>query len=216
MAKHKMIFRNSKRLQACKEGDISDYLLNAVADLDKANEEAIEKEEKERKKRVEDILAFERQMEQESKEPFDYNRSAYASFKKPEQNKAFKVRFLNHPEYLYVAFTTTRNKAHAEAQRYIRNTYFPTFSIDDCPVSLKETRSNRVPELDKYGEGKKAPISELMKIGIRFTCSGCGKINFDYTDYATRKCFIVESDGDIVPFAKGMVFCYSCYHSSYH
>ena len=212
MPKARSNIRNSRMIKACMEGDISNYLLNAVTELDEANQEALKKEEKERKQRIENILEFEKQMEAESREPFDFKREVYAPLHRIEKNKAFRVTFTDHPEYLYIAFTPTREKARAEAQKYIRDTFYPAHGINDCPVTLKETRAKRISELDEYAQEKRAPIPELMKAGLHFSCCGCGKINFNYEDYATRRCFIVESDGDVVPYAKGMVFCYSCYH----
>lgn len=210
--KYKISYLQKQRKKACLEGDIDFYVTEELEKLDaEVNEKEAEVEEA-RKKKVEEAIAFQKQLDRIHNNPLDYKHDLYASLNTLEKSKAFRVSFTNHPEYHYIAFTPSRNKAEAEAQRYIRDTYYPTFNLTDCPVSLREAKSHRCSDLDEYAAEKRVPIPVLLKLGINFKCSGCGTLTFNYQDYATRRCFIVESDGDIVPYAKGMIFCYSCYH----
>ena len=203
---------NKVKMQMCREGNIELDLLKALKDLNEQNAEIEKEAQEEERKRIESILEFEKQMERESREPIDYKRSIYGSFRKPSQDKAFKITFKDHPEYSCIAFAPTHPKACAKGAKTIRELYFPTFTSTDCPVQLRETKAHRCQELDEFATEGKVPIPSLLKAGFEFTCSSCGKVHFNYQDYATRKCFIVEGEGDIVPYAKGMIFCYSCYH----
>lgn len=173
-----------------------------------------EREEKE-KKRAEETA----KLKQAIKEVKDYNRDAYFEVNKLgelKKIKAFKVRFKDHASLFFIAFTTRADKARAMAQRYMRDTYYPTHTINGCPISLQETRANRVKEFDKYKETGKIPIPALMKYGIGFSCSACGKFNFNYEDYKNNRCYIVEGEGDLNPFTKGYLFCHSCYHKYFN
>lgn len=209
---YKNYYLQQQKVKMCLEGELESYVAKQLAGLDAECSKEKEEIEKEKKKKVEEVIAFQKQMERAQREPVDFRRDLYLIQNETSKNKAYKVTFIDHPEYHYIAFTTSNSKACAEGQKFIRDTYFPTFSTSDCPVSLREGRAHRCKELDEYAAERQAPIPALLKIGMTFACSGCGKIHFNYEDYATRMCFIVESDGDIVPYAKGMIFCYSCYH----
>ena len=144
----------------------------------------------------------------------DYNREAYYEANKLgalDKLKAYLVTFKDHPNLMYISFALTADKARAEAQRYIRDTFYAGYSIDGCPVSLKETRTKRMKDLDKYKRLGKVPIPDLMKAGLTFRCSSCGSVELGYQDYAAKRCFIVEGEGDLNPYTNGYVFCYHCY-----
>lgn len=140
----------------------------------------------------------------------DYKRNVYFQYNEEDTRKAFLVTFTNHDQLLYIAFTETKDKARAEAQRYMRDMFYPLESINKCPIKLSETRAARAKNLDKYKEESKIPIPELMKLDVTFPCSCCGKDNFDYKDYEIGRCFIIEGEGDLNFFTKGMVVCYEC------
>lgn len=144
----------------------------------------------------------------------DYNREVYFEANKlgkVEKLKAYLVTFTNHPHLSYLSFALTADKARAQAQRYMRDTFYAGYSIDSCPISLKETRTKRMKDLDKFKHTGKVPIPELLKTGFRMQCSSCGRFEFDYDDYMARKCFVVEGEGDLTPFTNGYIFCYDCY-----
>lgn len=141
----------------------------------------------------------------------DYKRNVYFQANEEEdKKKAYLVTFTEHSQLLYVAFTETRDKARAAAQRYMRDMFYPLENINKCPIKLSETRAVRAKNLDKYREESKIPIPELMKLEVTFPCSCCGKDNFDYKDYEIGRCFIIEGEGDLNFFTKGMVVCYEC------
>ena len=209
---YKPCYLQKQKKKMCLEGELESYVAKQLAGLEAEVEEEVKKEEERKKKRVEEVIAFQKHMEKASYEPIDYKKDLYFIPNTTNKDKAYKVTFLYHPEYHYIAFAPTQAKAEAAAHKYIRETYYPTLSVNDCPVDFKESKGKRCPELDEYALEGKAPISALLKMGMTFKCSGCGKIHFNYEDYATRRCFIVEGEGDIVPYAKGMIFCYSCYN----
>ena len=212
--RHKKFF--VERSRKCFNGDIDSYVAEELKKLEEANNKALQEEERERQEFFNKFLETEAQIKKENKEAMevlDYKRDLYlVKNTTSTKNKAYKVTFADHPEYLYVAFAETNNKAIAKAHKYIRDKFFPAVAYKDCPVDIKEGSAHRCYELDKYALEEQAPIPALLKEGINFKCSGCGKVSFNYQDYATKRCFIVEGEGDIVPFAKGMIFCYSCYH----
>lgn len=77
---------------------------------------------------------------------------------------------------------------------------------------MKQARTKRIYEFDKYGENGKVPIPMLMKeLDIKFACSNCHKQVFSYTDYEAGRCFIVEGEGDTNEFTEGRVLCYYCH-----
>lgn len=165
-------------------------------------------------------IAMAEKKRQEEEENFrklasvDYRRDIYFqvnNLSEIDKLKAYIVTFKEHPNLLYVAFSLNREKAEAEAQRYMRDVYYSMYSITDCPISLKEAHGLRAKNLDKYKTTGKIPIPELMKEGLTFPCCGCGKYNFDLVDYETKRCFIVEGEGDLNPYTNGSVFCYNCY-----
>lgn len=214
--KYKSHYLQLQKRKMCADGELESYVSKQLSALESDIEKVEKKIEEDRKRRVEEIINFQQQMEAMNREPTDYKHNLYLIPNDRSKFKAYKVIFSDHPEYLYVAFAPTQAKAEAEAHKYIRETYFPTFSSNDCPVGFKESRGKRCKELDEYAREGKAPISALLKVGLTFKCSGCGKTTFNYEDYSARRCFIVEGEGDIVPYGKGMIFCYSCYHKYFN
>lgn len=210
--KYKIGYLQKQKTKMCFEGEMESYVAKELAKLESEAVQEEKKIEDERKKKIEEIIAFQKHVETIQREPIDFKHDIFAMPSPKAKNKAYKVIFEGYPQYNYIAFTTTQHKAEAEAQRYIRDTYYPTFTVTNCPVGLRDAKARRCTELDEYVMEKQAPISALLKVGLNFVCSACGKVHFNYEDYKTRRCFIVEGEGDIVPFAKGMIFCYSCYN----
>lgn len=188
----------------------------ASGNSDFATEAFIKAYEKE-KEFNQDLLEKKRQEDEESFKRLasvDYHRDIYFqinSLSEIEKLKAYIVTFKEHSHLLYVAFALTRNKAEAEAQKYMRDVFYGMYTLTDCPITLKEAHALRAPALDKYKTTGKVPIPELMKVGLTFPCSSCGKYNFDLSSYNAKKCFIVEGEGDLNSFTDGFIFCYDCY-----
>lgn len=203
--------------KARKRGDLSFYFEEEVQKLEQEVKQEQEEIKKKEEEKIKEIIRFEEELERENREFFsnpstDINTKGYFIKKDPSvENKSFVVSFKDHPKYFYLAFTKTRDKARAMGQRFIRDTFYPTFGINDCPVSLRETTARRLKELDEYAPKGQAPIPSILKAGISFSCSICGKDHFNYHDYEIKRCFIIEGDGDCVPYAKGMIVCYDCY-----
>ena len=104
-------------------------------------------------------IAMAEKKRQEEEENFrklasvDYRRDIYFqvnNLSEIDKLKAYIVTFKEHPNLLYVAFSLNREKAEAEAQRYMRDIYYSMYSITDCPISLKEAHALRAKNLDKY------------------------------------------------------------------
>lgn len=213
---YKIGYLQKQKKKMCFEGEIESYISKELAKLEGEIAQEQEKEEKAKIKRVEEVIAFQKQVEKVNREPIDFKHDLYALPSNKTKDKAFKVTFEGYPQYVYIAFTSSNNKAEAEGQRYIRDTYYPTFSLTDCPVSLKDAKARRFKEVDEYATDGRVPIPTLLKEGMTFTCSACGKVHFNYEDYAARRCFVVEGEGDITPYVKGMIFCYSCYNKYFN
>ena len=191
-------------------GFVLDAITKVFKDEAQSLREEADKRRQEEKQKIEEMVA-----EAERATNIDYNRGAYFErniYGATQKLKAYYITFDNHPEYTYVAFALTNEKAKAEAQRYIRDTYYPLSTIDACPVSLKEARSKRMPEFDEFKHSGKIPINRFLKEGFKVKCCVCGKFEFDYNDYMAKRCFIVEGEGDLTPYLNGYLFCYSCYH----
>ena len=199
-----------------KNGDLTYYMEKELEKVEKEAELELEEAKKEEEKKIQALKEFEEELERESREFLNGTAptldSTYYIPKDPNvDNKAFIVTFNNHPAYTYIAFTKTRDKARAAGQKWVRDNFFPTYSTNECPVSLKEATARRLKELDQYARKGQAPIPAILKIGMQFTCSICGKDHFDYSDYEIKRCFIIEGEGDVVPYAEGMIVCYDCY-----
>ena len=209
-----------ERSKKCFEGDMNDHVLAELEKLEEEEAKALKKAEQEREELLNTFLETEAQIKKENKEALeglDFGRDLYFVKNVTKTNKkAYKVIFDGFPEYKYIAFAETNSKAIAQGHKYVRNKYYPAVAYKDCPVSIRDGRAYRMQALDKFAIEGQVPIPTLLKEGIEFACSGCGKVHFNYQDYVTKRCYIVESEGDIVPYAKGMIFCYSCYNKYFN
>lgn len=126
---------------------------------------------------------------------------------------AFKVIFKEIPDIVYISFSKTKAKARADATRYFRTTMHPMFIGKDYEHQYLNSKAFRISEFDKFSEEGKVPIPQLMEnLGATFPCSICGHGNFNLQDYKTHRCYLVEGEGDLNPFTKGYILCYSCYN----
>lgn len=131
------------------------------------------------------------------------------------ENRAYRVIYKNHPDLLFIAFESNREKAKYQSSKYFRDTFHPFFTGDNYREEMLNCRAYRVQELDKYALKGLIPIPELLHaLDITLSCSVCGKDHFDYSDYEKGRCFIVEGEGNLNPFTKGYILCYEC-HKKY-
>lgn len=143
------------------------------------------------------------------KESFDLSKFLKQQMPK---DKAYKVTFKGYPELLYISFTKDRVKAVYDGYKYFKDNFYPPFLTGKDTDFMRCGKAHRVPEFDKYCHDKRVPITELMKVvGLTFCCSCCGNDNFDLSDVEKGRCFLVEGEGDVNDFTKGLVLCYSCY-----
>lgn len=129
--------------------------------------------------------------------------------RKRNLGKAYIVTSTKNPKLFFIAFAMTKDKAKVQGNRYFYETEWQ-FS-NDLWDNYLTVRAHRHTELDVYAEAKKVPIDVIMKMGYSFRCGVCGKTKFTYKDVEIGKCFIVEDEGDMNPYTKGMVVCYNCY-----
>lgn len=149
----------------------------------------------------------------------EYEKISSVQRKKRKEPVAYLVWFKNRPELNYISFQVetphrierARDKARAEANKYLRETY-PEFADTQSYYDIyMMSRGKRAPQLDKYYKNKKVPIRELLKINFTYPCAFCHKGDFNNEDYENGKCFIVEDEGSINPFTEGIILCYNCY-----
>ena len=129
--------------------------------------------------------------------------------------KAYIVQYDNAPELFFITFTSNRYKAKGNATKFFRDNLHPLFIEGQWRHQHLHARTRLHPEFDKYNDEMKVPIPELMKIGLAFPCSVCGKGNFKTVDYENKGCFIIEGEGDLNPFTKGYCLCRDCYNKYY-
>ena len=145
--------------------------------------------------------------------------------------KAYLITTKLMPEFYFLCFVTyedARAKADEISAKYLTHGY-EKVALAECSsylgdylglrdtsngiyFSLKRKRANNV---DKYFYEKKAPVYELMELGIKFRCKNCGKGMFGLEEYNDKKCFILEGEGEYNYFTKGVVFCRNCYNEYY-
>ena len=120
--------------------------------------------------------------------------------------------FNDNKELFYVTFEVNREHARWRACDYFKKSMHPEFASKDWWRQKYDcARAYRLPSLDKYAKKGVAPVSELLKAGITFHCSMCGKHTFNYEDFEDGKCFVFEGEGNATPYADGFILCYECY-----
>lgn len=131
------------------------------------------------------------------------------------ENRAYRVVYMNHPELLYVAFSSNRENAKWQSAKYFKETLNPFFTKDSYNKEMMNSRAYRIQELDKFALKGVIPIPDLLHaLDVSMPCSVCGKDHFDYSDYEKGRCFIVEGEGNLNPFTQGYILCYEC-HKKY-
>lgn len=149
----------------------------------------------------------------------EYEKLSSVQRKKRKEPVAYLVWFKDRPELNYISFQVETNKridrardrARAEANKYLRNTY-PEFTAKQSYYDIyMMSRGRRMPQFDKYYATKRVPIKELMKVGFTYSCAFCHEHKFSIEDYENHRCFIMDGDGAINPFTQGVLLCYNCY-----
>lgn len=133
---------------------------------------------------------------------------------KGKNKKAYVITCVNDNTIFYIAFATykTRDGAKNEAFKYFENEVFhPRFIGKDRFNMYHLLRRNRCAMFDKYAEEGKVPITEILRLGVTMPCCFCGKHNFTREDFEKKRCFYVESEGDLNVYTKGLLACYECF-----
>lgn len=149
----------------------------------------------------------------------EYERISSLQRKKRKEPVAYLVWFKDRPELNYISFQVetniridrARDRARAEANRYLRATYPEFTSKQNYYDIYMMSRGKRIPQFDKYYKTKRVPIRELLKIGFEYSCTFCHKDKFNNSDYENGRCFIVEDEMFLNPFTTGIILCYNCY-----
>ena len=182
------------------------------------NKLSVERQKEEARYKMEESEKLKQQLEKEkqellnSKDPFNHNLYFQKNKCAPESIKAFLVSNVDFPQYIYVAFCETRERARAESISYVIRNFYPFTAYDKCPVKFAKARAKRLPDFDKYRDTKRIPVLELLKAGFELPCSICGKQKFNYGDYVARRCFIVEGEGNANEYTDGLLACSYCYN----
>ena len=208
-----------------KKNPLAKFINQQISKVQKKDEELKRGLEESKEEEIKAVLEFQETAKKLKPKDFsnlfslDYKRDLYAFYNNTTNKlKAFIVTFDHHPKIKHLVFAENRDKAEAEAQRYIRNYYYPMHKINDCPISLKEARAKRGYEFDEFAKDGQVPIPKLLKGGFTFPCFCCGKkrdTGFTYENYEDRSCYVVEGEGDCVPFARGFLICRDCYKKYY-
>ena len=174
--------------------------------LDKQINEQVHKEEEEF---LEKNMIKERREFRESATPNPY---APIRRSKLKPIKAYLVTYRDFPDLFFIGFGETMRKVGYQAAKYFHHNFHPAFmGTNRSTIVFHKDRFKRLPDFDIYAEKGRIPIPELMKFGISFPCSCCGKDNFNYSDYEAKRCFIFEGEENVLPYADGFILCYDCY-----
>ena len=196
---------------------MSSYIEKELDLLSAQTEKAIAEKEQARRNKLEEFNRIQQEIEEEMRQvqqSVDFHRELYAVKSTPvdKKKRAFIITFKDHPDYMCLVFASGKERACTEGQRTIRDMYFPMYSLSKCPITLFETRSKRVEELDSYTQDGKVPIPKLLQFGFKFECCACHTDSFSYHDYMTKRCYIIEGEGDPIPYAVGAILCRDCYN----
>ena len=151
-------------------------------------------------------------------EPFVELRQDYEKLwetRKPKPPKCYSVTYKSVPDVLYIAFGT-KDKCKGEATKYFRDNFHPAFVGKGWKKLHTEARAIRQPSFDQYYMEKKIPIDALMTLGVRIPCCICGEGDFGSTELEYKQCFIVEGEGDLNIFTKGLLLCKRCHDKHLH
>lgn len=136
--------------------------------------------------------------------------------KKQKMKQAYLVTFVGDPNLIFISFDTykDRSKTRYKAVKYFKNCMHPEFMGNQASLDEKflETRLTRYPEFDKYADEGRVPIPELFKLGIQIPCHACGKRVFNQKLLNLKQCVIVEGEGNMNGFTKGILLCKDCYN----
>lgn len=151
-------------------------------------------------------------------DPYEEIAKAYNDLyfiKKQREKQAYLVTFADDPSIIFVSFAThkERSKARYEAVRYFKNSFHPHFMGGDDIAKDRfiNSRLLRYPQFDKYAKEGRVPITELFKLGIRIPCCNCGKGSFNQALLNLKQCYILEGEGNLNGFTKGILLCKACY-----
>lgn len=123
---------------------------------------------------------------------------------------AYKVEHDSDKSLFFITWAKNKERAKRDCYYYFRDNFHPAFTGKANWSEYLHLRPKRIPEFDKYSKEKQVPIPELLKIGLSIPCSLCGKHTFELKDYDNNRCFIIEGEGNMNSFTKGLLLCYDC------
>lgn len=166
-----------------------------------------------------DNFSFE-ELEAETTCNYEEFKNEYSKLREKRKKKvAYLVWFKDRPELNFISFQVetdiridrARDRARAEANRYLRNTYSEFANKQSYYDIYMMSRGKRIAQFDKYAERGKVPIRELLSVGFKYPCAFCHKHNFTIDDYENHRCYIIENEYNLNPFTDGIIICYNCY-----
>ena len=147
----------------------------------------------------------------------------YQTFKEELKDHLYFVRNrLNHkeaylvtckdvPDIFCITFVSNKDQAKNVAFKYFSNELLhPKFIGEGKYDMFVRLQRNRCKEFDEYAQEGKVPVAKLLKIGVSIPCALCHKHIFTEDDYEKHRCFVIEGEGDLNSFTKGIMVCYNC------
>ena len=162
---------------------------------------------------IEDTLDFTEYLKPYEEFEKEYKDVLYFMRSRIRKKMAYTVTYTDDPTLFFITFVENRYKAKGSATMYFRDNHHPDFSGQKWRTEkFVKARARRYPPFDKYADEGKVPLLELMKaFNVSFPCSMCLKHDFTLKSYEAGTCHIVESEGDLNVFTKGIIVCDSCY-----
>lgn len=143
--------------------------------------------------------------------PFFQLQEDYIKIGRKRLPKCHSITYKGIPDILYIAFGE-KDKCKSEATKYFRDNFHPAFMGNNWRKCHTDARAIRRPNFDKYYKEKKIPIEALMTLDVRIPCCICGKGDFGLTELEYKQCFVVEGEGDLNVFTKGLLVCKECFN----
>lgn len=152
-----------------------------------------------------DLEPFVKPYEEVKKELADH---LYFIKNKVQEPYAFQITHRHNKDIFLITFATNKDKAKSKGHKYFKDNLHPLFIHDYSNFVYLKVK--RLPQLDMYAKEKVVPIPEILKLGTTIPCSLCGKHHFELKDYENNRCFIIEGEGNMNSFTKGLLLCYDC------
>lgn len=144
-------------------------------------------------------------------QPFFQLKRDYTRIRQKRLPKCYSITYKGIPDILYIAFGE-KDKCKSEATKYFRDNFHPAFVEKEWKKCHTNARAIRHPDFDQYYKEKKIPIEALMSLDVRIPCCVCGKGSFGADELKYKQCFVIEGEGDLNVFTKGLLVCKDCFN----